>query len=105
MIIAFFCIVISLLFELYLKHKFINYMILTTIASYIQCLLDYRFYYKMWNYEDVEVIFREYTLRIWIYTVISAVVIYFIFKLINKLLIPKTHFTLEEVITTKSQQN
>lgn len=104
-IISVFCIIISLLFELYLKHKFINYIVLTAAASYIQCLFDYKFYYEIWNYANVERIFREVTLKVWIYTMISAVFIYIIISLINKLLMPKAHLTIEEVITTKTQQN
>lgn len=98
-----FCIAVSLVYELYLKNKFLNFMIITTLCSYIQCWLDYKFYYKMWNYEGVETIFRDYSLKIWLYTVISAVFFYLIFAVINRFLMPKTHFTIEEVITTKSQ--
>ena len=104
-ILAFFCIVVSLLFELYLRNKFVNFMLITAAVSYIQCRLDYRFYYKIWNYENVERIFVRHSLRIWIYTVISAVFVYLIIKLINHFLMPKNHLTIEEVITTKTQQN
>lgn len=100
-----FCILTSLVFELYLKHKFFNYLAITTAASYIQCLLDYKFYYQIWGYENVERIFVSVTLRVWIYTVISSVFIYLIFKLINHFLMPKTHFTIEETISTRNQQN
>ena len=100
-----FCILTSLLFELYLKHKFLNYMMITAAASYIQCFLDYKFYYEMWGYANVERIFSQITLRVWIYTVISSVFIYLIFSLINHFLMPKTHFTIEEAISTRSQQN
>lgn len=95
-ILAFFCIVFSLLFELYLRYKFINYITLTAIVSYIQCRLDYKFYYQMWDYENVELIFRHVTLKVWVYTVISSVFIYLIFRLINRFLMPKTHLTIEE---------
>ncbi len=103
-ILAFFCIVISLLFEFYLKNKFVNYMIFTAAASFIQCWLDYKFYYKMWKYENVHRIFTRYTLRIWIYTMISAVIAYLLIKLVNRLLMPRKHLSFDEVITEKSQQ-
>ncbi len=103
-ILAFFCIVISLLFEFYLKNRFVNYMIFTAAASFIQCWLDYKFYYKMWKYENVHRIFTRYTLRIWIYTMISAVIAYLLIKLVNRLLMPRKHLSFDEVITEKSQQ-
>ncbi len=102
-IIAFFCIVISLLHELYLRNKFANYIILTAAASFLQCWLDYKFYYQMWKYDNVQRIFTHYTLKIWIYTVISAVIVYLLIRLVNRFLMPKNHLTIEEVITTKSQ--
>lgn len=104
-ILAFFCIVVSLLLELYLRHKFINFMIISAAVSYIQCRLDYKFYYEIWDYENVERIFTRYTMRVWIYTVISSVFIYLIIKLINHFLMPRAHLTIEEAITTKTQQN
>lgn len=102
---AFFCIVISLLFELYLRNKFINYLIITAAASFLQCWLDYKFYYQMWKYKNVQRIFTRYTLKIWIYTVISSVAVYLIIKLVNRFLMPKKHLSIEDVVTTKSQQN
>lgn len=102
-ILAFFCIAVSLLFELYLKDRFINFMLITTIVSYIQCRLDYKFYYQIWEYEDVELIFRHVTLRVWVYTVISAVFVYLLLKLINRFLMPREHLTIEEAINTNIQ--
>ena len=101
-LLAFFCIVASLVFELYLRYKFINFMMLSAVVSYIQCVLDYHFYYKMWKYEGVERIFTRYSLKIWIYTVISAVIVFLIFRLVNHFLMPKEHLTLEEAITGKN---
>ncbi|MBR6967200.1 MAG: rod shape-determining protein MreD [Ruminococcus sp.] len=102
-ILTFFCIAVNLLFELYLRDRFINYIILTTIVSYIQCRLDYKFFYQIWGYENVGRIFARVTLRVWIYTVISAVFVYLILKLVNRLLMPKEHLTIEEAINTNLQ--
>ena len=96
-ILSFFCIVVSLLFELYLWHRFTNYII-TAAVSYIQCRLDYKFYYQIWNYENVERIFTHVTLKVWVYTVISAVFVYLVIALINRFLMPKEHLTIEEAI-------
>ena len=102
-ILAFFCIAVSLLFELYLKDRFINFMLITTIVSYIQCRLDYKFYYQIWEYEDVGLIFRHVTLRVWVYTVISAVFVYLLLRLINRFLMSKEHLSIEEAISGNIQ--
>jgi len=99
-----FCIATSMLFELYLKNKFFNFLFISAAAAFIQCWLDYKFYYEMWEYEDVGRIFRRVSLKVWLYTVISSVLIYLIIKLINRFLMPKQHLTLEEAITTRNQQ-
>lgn len=97
-LISFFCIVLSLLFEHYLKRRFINVLITTAAAAFIQGWLDYRFYYQIWKYENVERIFSKVTLPVWFYTVISTAVVYFIIWLVNYFLIPKEHLTLDEAI-------
>lgn len=93
-----FCTIVSLIYELYLRKKFFNYLWITALVSFLQCWLDYKFYYEMWSYENVELIFHNITMKVWIYTVISSVVIYIIFALINKFLMPKEHLTIEDVI-------
>ena len=102
-ILTFFCIAANLLFELYLKDRFINYMIITAVVSYIQCRLDYKFYYQIWEYENVGRIFVRVSLRVWIYTVISAVFVYLVLKLVNRFLMPREHLTIEEAINTNIQ--
>jgi len=102
-ILTFFCIAANLLFELYLKDRFINYMIITAVVSYIQCRLDYKFYYQIWEYENVGRIFVRVSLRVWIYTVISAVFVYLLLKLVNRFLMPREHLTIEEAININIQ--
>lgn len=102
-VLTFFCILANLLFELYLKDRFINYMIITTVVSYIQCWLDYKFYYQIWEYENVGRIFVKVSLKVWIYTVISAVFVYLVLKLVNRFLMPREHLTIEEAINTNIQ--
>lgn len=95
-----FCVGFSLIFELYLRQRFITYIVMTAAVSFLQCWLDYKFYYEIWDYEDVGRIFTGVTLHVWVYTVIAAVVIYLITRLINHFLMPKVHLTIEEVIQT-----
>jgi cell shape-determining protein MreD len=102
-ILTFFCIVTSLLFELYLKERFINFLMISSAVSYIQCWLDYKFCYQIWEYENVERIFARVTLRVWVYTVISSVFVYILLMLVNRLLMPKEHLTIEEAINTNIQ--
>ncbi|WP_297957545.1 rod shape-determining protein MreD [uncultured Ruminococcus sp.] len=102
-ILAFFCIAANLVFELYLKDRFINYFIITAAASFLQCWLDYKFYYQIWGYENVGRIFRKVSLKIWIYTVISSVFVFLVLKLVNRLLMPREHLTIEEAINTNIQ--
>ncbi len=97
-LLAFFCIFVSLAFELWLRNRFINVMLSTAVVSLLNGLLDYKFYYEIWNYDNVERILTSVTLPVWIYTVISTVFVYLIFRLINHFLMPKTHLTIEEAI-------
>lgn len=92
------CMIISLLFEFYLRDKFVSFIFISAVISYIQCWLDYKFYYEIWNYDNKEMIFTDYTLKIWAYTVISSVFVCLLLKIINHFLMPKTHFTIEETI-------
>lgn len=95
-----FCVATTLIYELYLRRKFINFIVITAAMEFLQCWLDYKFFYEIWGYENVERIFHNYTLKVWMYTVISSVVIFIIFKIVNNLLMPKEHLTIEEVIRT-----
>lgn len=97
-ILTIFCVASTLIFELYLRKKFFSFMAISAAVSFLQCWLDYKFFYEIWDYPDVERIFRSVTLKVWIYTLISSVIMYFIFKLINHLLMPKEHLTIEEAI-------
>ncbi|MCQ2468305.1 MAG: rod shape-determining protein MreD [Ruminococcus sp.] len=99
-LLAVFCIIISLLYELYLRNKFVNYIVITAVLAYIQCWLDYKFYYEMWEYDNVERIFSQLSMKVWALTIISACLIYIIIEFINKKLMPKNHVTIEEAINT-----
>ena len=95
-----FCAGVSLVYELYLRKKFFNYLWVSALTTFLQCWLDYKFYYEMWDYENSEHIFYNISMKVWLYTVISSVIIYIIFSIINKFLMPKEHLTIEEVIKT-----
>jgi hypothetical protein len=42
-------------------------------------------------------------MKIWLYTVISAVFVFLVLKLVNRLLMPREHLTIEEAINTNIQ--
>lgn len=102
-ILTVFCIAANLVFELYLKDRFINYFIITAAAAFLQCWLDYKFYYQIWDYEHVGRIFRTVSMKVWLYTVISSVFVFLVLKLVNRLLMPREHLTIEEAINTNIQ--
>ncbi|MDE6782025.1 MAG: hypothetical protein K2J40_11315 [Ruminococcus sp.] len=97
------CMMISLLFEFYLRDKFVSFLFISAVVSYIQCWLDYKFYYEIWNYDNIKMLFTEHTLKIWAYTVISSVFVYLVLKIINHFLMPETHFTIEETIRNEQR--
>lgn len=99
-VLTFFCILVSLMFELYLRNKFLNVMLVTVAVSFITGWLDYKFYYEIWNYENVERLFSTVTIPVWLLTSVSAVFVYLVISLINRFLMPKEHLTLEEAIKT-----
>ena len=76
----------------------VSSVVVSSVVSFIHGLLDFNFYYDIWGYEDSGLIFRNYTVPVWIMTIISSVVIYGIITLINKLLMPKPHLSIEEAI-------
>ena len=99
-LLAFFSIIVSLLYEYYLRNKFVNYIVITAVISYIQCWLDYKFYYEMWEYENVEMIFSQISMKVWAITIIASVFVYLVIELINRFFLPKDHITIEEAVNT-----
>ena len=99
-LLAFFSIIVSLLYEYYLRNKFVNYIVITAVVSYILCWLDYKFYYEMWEYENVEMIFSQISMKVWAITIIASVFVYLVIELINRFFLPKDHITIEEAVNT-----
>ena len=92
------CVIVSLSYSHVLRQKLVNTLIVTTIISLIQGLLDYNFYYDIWGYEDSSLILKKITLPVILLTILSTIIIYGIFHIINKLLMPKPHLSIEEAI-------
>lgn len=86
----------ALLFNHLLRNSIINIVLVSAAAAAIHLLLDYLFYYAIWGYENVSLIFYNYTIPSFFYTVISSAVIYLIMYLIRVKCRPKKVNSLEE---------
>lgn len=73
-------VVASFLFLHLMRRNIINAIVLTVAVAFIHGMLDFFFYYAMWNYEKIGVVFREITIPSIIYTTISAPFVYIIIK-------------------------
>ena len=100
-----FCVGTSLMFSLYLRNKFINFLWISGICSFIQCCLDYEFFYGLWGYEDVETIFWNTHMNSFAMTVISSVFVYIIFGIVNRFLMPKEHLSIHDIIASQPESN
>lgn len=99
------CTFVSLLYMNYLRKKFINFLLITTLSSLLCSMLDYVFYYNIWDYENVESVLHTVTMPVFAYTVISAVPLYLVFMLVNRFLMPERHLTIAEVIKINREEN
>ena len=68
-------------------------------------MLDYVFYYNIWDYENVESVLHTVTMPVFAYTVISAVPLYLVFMLVNRFLMPERHLTIAEAIKINREDN
>lgn len=74
------CVIVSLLYNYFLRQKLINIVMLTAGCALVQGYLDYTFYYAIWGHEDVELIYTDVILPSGGMTVLSAAVLYFPIK-------------------------
>ena len=78
-------VITSFLFLHLMRKNFINVTVLTAIAAAIHGLLDFFLYYAMWNYNEIDVVFKKITLPSIIYTTLSAPIIFLIINwVLNK---------------------
>ena len=54
----------------------------------------------MWEYENVEMIFSQISMKVWAITIIASVFVYLVIELINRFFLPKDHITIEEAVNT-----
>lgn len=99
------CTLVSLLYTNYLRKKFINFFAIAFVSSFISGMLDYVFYYNIWDYENVKSVLYTITMPVFAYTVISALPVYLLFMLVNKFLMPERHLTIAEAIKINREDN
>ncbi len=87
-----------LIFRHMLFKNGINIVILTAVCTFIYQLLDYFFYYAMWNYEGAGYVFWEISIPCIISTIVISPFIYIIVKQISKRFYPKKAKTIEEAM-------
>ena len=87
------CVFTSLLFKHLLRKSFLNIFILTVFYSSICFLLDYFFYYVIWDYSNTDILLKKFMLPEFLLTVLALIIIYPLIKFIRK------HFTLRKMHT------
>lgn len=61
-------------------------------------MLDYFFFYKLWDYKDSYLILHDITFKCFVETMISSVFVYLLIKLINKKMKPYQIKSIEEAM-------
>ncbi|MDD6269538.1 MAG: rod shape-determining protein MreD [Oscillospiraceae bacterium] len=104
LILCFMCIGISMLYKHFLMHRILNFTVLAAAGIFIQGVLDYFFFYAIWDHENVSFIYTHHILPCCIYTLISALPVYAVIHNINRMLRPNTVRTIEEAVISEEDQ-
>ncbi len=98
------CLGMSILYKHLLMHRLFSFLILAAVGIFIQGILDYFFFYAMWDYSNVSFLFKHHILPCCLYTLISSLPVYAVIHNINRLLRPNTIRTIEEAVLTEDDQ-
>ena len=90
------CLVISRLYDRLLLQRFWNMVFLTAAAAFLVTGFDFLFQYAIWGYDNVSHLYLTYSLPCLAYTAISSIVIYPIFALMHRFLLPKRRRAIEK---------
>ena len=74
---------ISLSFIYYLRTKLVNCIAFCCITTVLQGLIDFLFYYAIWDYPNVSIIFVNRILPTMIYTIILTPLFYYLIRMIS----------------------
>lgn len=92
------CVGSTLFFRHYLFKNGINVIVMTAAAAFVYQLMDYFFYYAMWNYDGAGYVFSSICIPCILYTVAVSPIAYFCVKPIVKRFYPKKAILAEEVM-------
>lgn len=98
------CAGLSLLYKHYLMHRWYAFLLLAAAGIFIQGLLDYFFFYAIWDHSNVTYIYTHHILPCCIYTTISVLPVYAVIHNINRLLRPNIIRTIEETVISEDDQ-
>lgn len=93
-----FCVTTTILFRHLLFQNVINVITLTAVYTTVYQLLDYFFYYAMWDYEGSGYVFSKISIPCILYTIIISPIVYLIVKPIVRRFYPKKAKTIEEAM-------
>jgi cell shape-determining protein MreD len=83
--ISVFCVIETILFTRVFTRNVFNFSVYAMFCVLVFLFFDYVFYYVLWGYDGVGLIWRKIMFPCFIWTVVSSVVIYFVFKLVARL--------------------
>ncbi len=90
------CMFSSLLFLYLIRRNFFGYFIVSAAAIFLHGILDYFFYYAIWNYENVGLLFWETYLPQMLLTQAVGALLYFVGKYISIKFGTQTKILIEE---------
>ncbi len=93
-----FCLAVSTLYDRLMQQRFLNLVFFTAIAAFLITGMDFIFCYAIWGYENVSYLYIHYSLPCVLYTTISGGVLYPIFSLIRRHLLPRRKRTVEKTV-------
>ena len=88
----------KILFRQLLFQNVIKVITLTAVYTTVYQLLDYFFYYAMWDYEGSGYVFSKISIPCILYTIIISPIVYLIVKPIVRRFYPKKAKTIEEAM-------
>lgn len=92
------CVGTTILFRHLLFQNALNVMLISAVFTAIYEMLDYFFYYAMWDYEGSGYVFSDIAIPCILYTIIISPVVYLIIKPIIKKFYPQKAKTIEQAM-------
>ncbi|MCC8112206.1 MAG: hypothetical protein LIO74_11680 [Ruminococcus sp.] len=103
MVLFLLCMAMSILYDRMMQQHFLNTLIFTAIAAFLITGFDFVFRYWIWEYDHLAYLYTHYSLRILLYTVLSAVVCHPVFRLIHKFFLPARKQTVEKKVKSMDE--